>query len=189
MFRVITGKPAKHPELVLRMVELDPFRHRTLQFLLGACMTSDETKSAAAAITRMQLAVLPCMLTRRQSAASAASMHDWDAAYRHLDSCEKEKAGDLMVLSQRVATTLRQSQSKAALKKAGQLYHAFTPDNVLEKTAALSKADRQQFLTNYILYHALKHDSETANQLLKRSLEAKHLDQRTADDLKKWMEK
>lgn len=189
MLRTITGRQAQHPEIILRMIELDPFRHRTLQFLLGACMTSDDTKSAAAAITRMQLAVLPCLLTRRQSAASAASLHDWDAAYRLLDACDKENPGDLMVLSQRVATTLRQSQSKAALKKAGLLYGGITPDNVFKKTAALATDNRQMFLTNFILYHALKHDSQTAAQLLKQSVEAKIHDEKAAAHLREWMGK
>lgn len=189
MLRAMTERPARHPELVLRMIELDPFRHRTLQFLLGACMASEGTKSAAAAVTRMQLAVLPCLLTKRQSAASAASLHDWDAAFRHLDSCEKEVPGDLMVLSQRVATTLRQSQSKAAIKKAGLLYGGITPDNVFEKLNPLSKDERQMFLTNFILYHALKHDSQTAEQLLKQSLEAQIHDERTAAQIREWMGK
>jgi len=189
MLRTITGRQAQHPEIILRMIELDPFRHRTLQFLLGACMTSDDTKNSAAAITRMQLAVLPCLLTRRQSAASAASLHDWESAFRHLDACDREDPGNLTILSQRVATTLRQSQSKNAIKKAGLLYSGITPDNVLEKINPLTKDERQQFLTNFILYHALKHDSETAAQLLKQSIDAKVHDERAAAPLREWMEK
>ncbi|MBL9131573.1 MAG: hypothetical protein JNG86_10260, partial [Verrucomicrobiaceae bacterium] len=189
MMRAMTGKQPQHQDLVLRMIELDPFRHRTLQYLLGACMAAENTRAAATAITRMQLAVLPCMLTRRQSAAAAASMHDWDTAHRLLDACEKDKPGDLMVLSQRVATTLRQSQSKAALKKAGLLYGPITADTVLEKTAALSKDDRQPFLQNFLLHLALQRETETASQLLKQAVEAKALDEKSADEIKKWMEK
>ena len=189
MLRAMVEKPARHPELVLRMIELDPFRHRTLQFLLGACMASNVTKAAGAAVARMQLAVLPCMLTRRQSAASAASMHDWETALRLLEDCEKDSPGDLMVLSQRVATTLRQSQSKAAIKKAGLLYSVITPDTVFKKTGKLSQGERQQFLNNFILYHALKHDSQTAEQLLKQSIDAKIHTETAAAELRKWMEK
>ncbi len=184
MMRSMAGMQPRHQDLVLRMIELDPFRHRTLQYLLGACMSSPETKAAACAITRMQLAVLPCMLTRRQSAAAAASLHDWDTAQRILDTAEREKPSDLMVLSQHVATTLRQSQSKAAIKKATLLYHGITADNILEKTTSLAKEDRQQFLHNYILLLALKRDTETATQLLKQAVEAEILDEKTAKELR-----
>lgn len=189
MMRSMTGMQPRHQDLVLRMIELDPFRHRTLQNLLAACMAAENTKTAAAALTRMQLAVLPCLLTRRQSAAAAASLHDWDTAHRLLDACEKDKPGDLMVLSQRVATTLRQSQSKAALKKASLLYGPITADTVLEKTAPLSKDDRQPFLQNLLLHLALQRETETASQLLKQAVEAKALDEKVADEIKKWMEK
>ena len=152
-------------------------------------MSSPEFKAAATAITRMQLAVLPCMLTRRQSAAAAAGLHDWETAHIILDTCDKEKQGDLVLLSQRVGTTLRQSQSKAAIKKAGLLYGDISADNILKKTAALDKADRQQFLENFILHLALKREAETATQLLNQALEAKILDEKIAKELRTFFEK
>ena len=188
MMRAMVGMQPRHQDLVLRIIELDPFRHRTLQNLLAACM-AQEDKTAGTAITRMQLAVLPCLLTRRQSAAAAASLHDWDTAHRLLDSCDKENPGDLMVLSQRVATTLRQSQSRAAIKKASLLYGGITPDTILEKTAVLDKSDRQQFLENFLLHLVLKQEREAAVQLLKKAVENKAVDEQAAAELKKWIEK
>jgi hypothetical protein len=152
-------------------------------------MAAENTKTAAAAITRMQLAVLPCLLTRRQSAAAAASLHDWESAHSLLDSCEKENPGDLMVLSQRVVTTLRQSQSRAAIKKAALLYGDITPDTILEKTAALEKGDRQQFLENFVLHLVLNRENQVAASLLTRLVEEKILDANSEKKLRAWLKK
>lgn len=189
MMRAMVGMQPRHQDLVLRMIELDPFRHRTLQNLLAACMAAENTKTAATAITRMQLAVLPCLLTRRQSAAAAASLHNWDTAHQLLDSCEKEDPGDLMVLSQRVVTTLRQSQSRAAIKKAALLYGDITPDTILERTAALEKGDRQQFLENFVLHLVLNRENQVAASLLTRLVEEKILDARSEKKLREWLKK
>ncbi len=189
MMRTMVGMQPRHQDLVLRMIELDPFRHRTLQNLLAACMAAENTRTAAAAITRMQLAVLPCLLTRRQSAAAAASLHDWESAHSLLDSCEKENPGDLMVLSQRIVTTLRQSQSRAAIKKAALLYGDITPDTILEKTAALEKGDRQQFLENFVLHLVLNRENQVAASLLTRLVEEKILDANSEKKLRAWLKK
>jgi hypothetical protein len=119
----------------------------------------------------LQLATLPGLPTRKLAAAGAAKIGDYDTALRLLDDGAKEKPGDLMLLHQRIATLLRQSQSKAAIKKATLLYGDITPDTLLEKTATLEKDDRGTFLHTYLLHLLLKPETQTASELLTKLLD------------------
>jgi hypothetical protein len=185
MFSVMSGRPPVHPDLFFRALQLDPFRHRALGLLLGGCMAVDPTAISAAAVMEMQLAVLPNLWTRRQCAAAAAKLHDWDTVFRHLDACAREKPGDLMVLNQRVATTLRQSQSKASIKKAALYYDGITADNLLEKTKDLSNDDRLEFIENFFLHLVLRRENEVAQTLLNQIAEAGILGEKA---VKEWQE-
>lgn len=190
MVRVMMDQKPEHIDMLPRTLQLDPFRHRTLGFLAAAAMTLKEKRdvTAAAAMT-LQLAALPGLPTRKLAAAGAAKIGDYDTALRLLDDCAKEKPGDLMILHQRIATLLRQSQSKATIKKATLLYGDITPDTVIEKTATLEKADRQTFLHTYLLHHLLKPETQTASEVLTKLLDEHVLDKSTADEVRKWMEK
>ncbi len=170
--------------------EAEKLVERTLGFLAAAAMTLKEKRdvTAAAAMT-LQLAALPGLPTRKLAAAGAAKIGDYDTALRLLDDCAKEKPGDLMILHQRIATLLRQSQSKATIKKATLLYGDITPDTVIEKTATLEKADRQTFLHTYLLHLLLKPETQTASELLTKLLDEQVLDKSTAGEVRKWMEK
>jgi tetratricopeptide (TPR) repeat protein len=185
---VLAGRRPEHPELLLRAVQLDPFRHRNLSFLIGLSMTLKEKRYAtAAAVVEMQLAVLPNPLTRRQAAAVAARLHDWDAALRHLDAADKEKPGDLGVLSQRIATLLRQSPSKATIKKTGLLYGDITPDTVLEKTGGMEKDERKEFIHNHLLHLIIAQRSADAEMELKAAVEAGIFSEEEAKELRGFM--
>lgn len=94
-----------------------------------------------------------------------------------------------MLRHQRIATLLRQSQSKATIKKATLLYGNITPDTILEKTTSLEKADRHLFLQTYLLHLLLKPETQTASELLTKLLNEQALDEATAKDVRKWMEK
>lgn len=185
---VLAGRRPEHPELLLRAVQLDPFRHRNLSFLIGLSMTLKEKRYAtAAAVVEMQLAVLPNPLTRRQAAAVAARLHDWDAALRHLDAADKEKPGDLGVLSQRIATLLRQSPSKATIKKTGLLYGDITPDTVLEKTGGMETDERKEFIHNHLLHLIIAQRSADAEMELKAAVEAGIFSEEEAKELRGFM--
>ena len=190
MVRVMMDQRPEHIDMLPRTLQLDPSRHRTLGFLAAAAMTLKEKRdvTAAAAMT-LQLAALPGQPTRKLAAAGAAKIGDYDTALRLLDDCAKEKPGDLMILHQRIATLLRQSQSKATIKKATLLYGDITPDTVIDKTAALEKADRQTFLHTYILHLLLKPETQTASELLTKLVDEQVLDESSAEEVKKWMEK
>jgi hypothetical protein len=176
MVQVMMDQKPEHIDMLHRTLQLDPFRHRTLGFLAAAAMT-------------LQLAALPGMPTRKLAAAGAAKIGDYDTALRLLDECAKEAPGDLMLLHQRIATLLRQSQSKAAIKKATLLYGDITPDTILEKTTSLEKADRHLFLQTYLLHLLLKPETQTASELLTKLLNEQALDEATAKDVRRWMEK
>jgi hypothetical protein len=169
MVQVMMDQKPEHIDMLHRTLQLDPFRHRTLGFLAAAAMTG--------------------MPTRKLAAAGAAKIGDYDTALRLLDECAKEAPGDLMLLHQRIATLLRQSQSKAAIKKATLLYGDITPDTILEKTTSLEKADRHLFLQTYLLHLLLKPETQTASELLTKLLNEQALDEATAKDVRRWMEK
>ena len=190
MVRVMMDQKPEHIDMLPRTLQLDPSRHRTLGFLAAAAMTLKEKRDItdAAAMT-LQLAALPGLPTRKLCAAGAAKIGDYETALRLLDDCAKEKPGDLMILQQHIATLLRQSQSKAAIKKATLLYGDITPDTVIDKTAALEKADRQTFLHTYLLHLLLKPDTQTASELLTKLVDEQVLDESSAEEVRKWMEK
>jgi hypothetical protein len=74
-------------------------------------------------------------------------------------------------------------------KKDAWRYVGITPNTILEKTTALEQGERQQFLENFLLHLVLKQEREAAVLLLKHSADAWALDEKAADDLKKWIEK
>ena len=190
MVQVMMDQKPEHIDMLHRTLQLDPFRHRTLGFLAAAAMTLKEKQNVTAtAVMTLQLAALPGLPTRKLAAAGAAKIGDYDTALRLLDECAKEAPGDLMLLHQRIATLLRQSQSKATIKKATLLYGDITPDTILEKTASLEKADRHLFLQTYLLHLLLKPETQTASELLTQLLNEQALDEATAKDVRKWMEK
>lgn len=190
MVRVMMDQKPDHIDMLHRTLQLDPFRHRTLGFLAAAAMTLKEKQNVTAtAVMTLQLATLPGLPTRKLAAAGAAKIGDYDTALRLLDDGAKEKPGDLMLLHQRIATLLRQSQSKAAIKKATLLYGDITPDTVIEKTAALAKDDRGTFLHTYLLHLLLKPETQTASELLTKLLDEKAMDESSADEVKKWIGK
>lgn len=190
MVQVMMDQKTEHIDMLHRTLQLDPFRHRTLGFLTAAAMTLKEKQTiTATAVMTLQLAALPGLPTRKLAAAGAAKIGDYDTALRLLDECAKEAPGDLMIRHQRIATLLRQSQSKATIKKATLLYGDITPDTLLEKTARLEPSARHLFLQTYLLHLLLKPDTQTASELLTKLLEEKALDEATAKDVRKWMER
>ena len=190
LLEVMSGRPPSHPDLLLRAVQLDPFRHRNLNFLVGLCMTLKEHRYAtAAAVMEMQLAVLPNAVTRRHAAALAARLKEWDTALRHLDAAQKETPGDLSVLSQRIATLLKQSTSKATVKKAGLLYGDITPDTVLEKTAGMERGARKEFIQNHLYYLLIDRRRDDAGTELKAAQEARILSESEAGEMNEWLVK
>ena len=190
MVQVMMDQKPEHIDMLHRTLQLDPFRHRTLGFLTAAAMTLKEKQNVTATVVMtLQLAALPGLPTRKLAAAGAAKIGDYDTALRLLDECAKEAPGDLMIRHQRITTLLRQSQSKAAIKKATLLYGDITPDTLLEKTARLEASNRHLFLQTYLLHLLLKPDTQTASELLTKLLEENALDEATAKDVRKWMEK
>jgi hypothetical protein len=190
MLQAMMGQKPEHIDMLHRTLQLDPFRHRSLGFLTAAAlMLNDKQSVTATAAMTLQLAALPGLPTRKLAAAGAAKIGDYDTAFRLLDECATEAPRDLMLLHQRIATLLRQSQSKAAIKKATLLYGDITPDTLLEKTATLEKDDRGTFLHTYLLHLLLKPETQTASELLTQLLDEQMLDKSTAEEVRKWMEK
>lgn len=190
LLQVLGGKPPSHPELLLRAVQLDPFRHRNLNFLVALAMTLKEKRFATAgAVVEIQLAVLPNASTRRQAAAVAARLHEWDRALRHLDAAAKEAPDDHAILAQRVATLLQQSQSQAAIKKAGLLLRDFNADNLVEKTASMTRDERAEFFNTFILHQLIARHREVAEAVLKAAIEAAVYDRHQQKRVREWMEK
>jgi hypothetical protein len=181
-FLAMAGRkvPERQDDSLIEALKLDAEGYMTLSMLTG--LTKDGTASQA--LAEMQLAILPNTMNRRLCAACAAAMGDWDSAFRHLDILRKESPDDLMVLSQRVATVLKQSQGAAALDKAAALYGEVNADNVLEKTAALAADERAAFVKNLALFLALRHQKENALALLVKAVEAKAMKEGDAAELR-----
>ncbi|MFN0076787.1 MAG: hypothetical protein ACKVY0_09950 [Prosthecobacter sp.] len=176
--RMMAGRPPQHLDLLLRAIRLDPLRFRAHGTLLAMCMMKPEPDLAASsAILQIQLAMLPNFDTRRMCAAASASLHDWPAAHRYLDACLKEKPDDVLLLNQRAATWLRESQSKSAQKKAAALFDKMAP-LLQEQIGALSKSDRELLAKNRILFHALCGKNDEARAALAAALENKSLDEK-----------
>jgi hypothetical protein len=190
LMQVLSGRPPSHPQMLLRAVQLDPFRHRNLNFLVALAMTLKENRYAtAAAVVEMQLAVLPNPLTRREAAAVATRLREWDRALQHLDAAEKESPDDRAILAQRVATLLRQSQSQATIKKTGLLLGAFNADNLVEKTAGMPQDERGDFFDNFILHQLIARRRDSAEAALRAASEARVYDQSRQARVREWMEK
>jgi len=165
---MMLGREPTHLDLLLRAVHLDPFRQRTQHMLMGLCMgmfSKDKDIAAATALTLTELALLPSLQTRRTCAAAATKMHDWPAAHHYLDSCLKEKPDDLGLLNQKAVTFLRESQSKAAQKKAEFYFHKIK--SLREKPEVKpSKDDLRLIASNYIIFLMLGGKNDAAREEL-----------------------
>jgi len=91
------------------------------------------------------------------------------------------------VLSQRIATLLRQSPSKATIKKTGLLYGDITPDTVLEKTRGMEKDERKEFIRNHLLHLIIAQRSADAEMELKAAVEAGIFSEEEAKELRGFM--
>jgi|JI6StandDraft_1071083.scaffolds.fasta_scaffold09138_3 hypothetical protein len=172
--------PQKIDGLLIEALKQDAEGFMTLSMLTGLA----KEEPASQALAEMQLAVLPNQTNRRLCAACASAMGDWDSAFRHLDVLRKEAPDDLTVLSQRVATLLKQNLSSASLDKAAALYADVNADNIITKTAALEADERTAFLKNYALFLALRHQKENALALLTKAVEEKAIKEVEATELR-----
>ena len=184
--KVLDRKP-QHPDLLLRAVHLEPLRQRTQHMLMGICagmVSKSEDNAAAFALAQTELALLPNMLTRRTCAAIAALLHDWPAAHRYLDACLKEKPDDLGLLNQKAVTFLRESQSKAAQKKAG--FYLSKIEALREKPDTQpDKEDLQLITRNHILLLMLGGKNDAAREELTVAQRDKLLDEKECEELEK----
>jgi hypothetical protein len=150
-----------HLELLLRAVHLDPFRQRTQHMLMGLCINMPRKSNiltAAAALTQIELALLPGLQTRRMCATTAAMLGDWPAAYRLMDACLREKPDDLGLLNQKAVLILRENQSKAAQTKAAIYFHKI--ESLREKPDTKSdKEDLKLIARNLFLMLGGKNDA------------------------------
>lgn len=174
-------------DLLLRAVRLDPFRQRTQHMLMGLCagMISKATDPAAsAALTQTELALLPNPHTRRTCAAAAAMLHDWPAAHRQLDVCLKEQPEDLGLLNQKAVTFLRESQSKAAQKKAAAYFHKIESLRDRPGTSP-NQADLKVTARNHILFLMIGGKNDAAREELTVAQREKTLDGQECQELAK----
>jgi hypothetical protein len=184
---MLLGREPTRLDLLLRAVRLDSFRQRTQHLLMGLCMgmfSKAMDPAAAAALTQIELALLPSLQTRRTCAASAAKMQDWPAAHRHLDACLKEKPDDLGLLNQKAVMILRESQSKAAQTKAAIYFHKI--ESLREKPDIKpDKADLQLITRNHILFLMIGGKNEEAREELALVRRSQVLDEKECAELEK----
>ncbi|WP_395739983.1 hypothetical protein [Prosthecobacter sp.] len=182
---MISQREPKHFDLLLRAIHLDPFRQRTQHMLMGLCagmLPQAEDSPAAAALALTELALLPGLQTRRTCSATAAVLHDWPSAHHHIDACLKEKPDDLGLLNQQIVTMLRESQSKATLKKAE--LHFQKAEALHEKSnGAASKEDLSLLARSHILYLAICGKNDAAHEELAEVKRAQVLDGRQCEEL------
>jgi len=172
--------PQNIDESLIEALKQDSEGYLTLSMLTGLA----KEEPASQAFAEMLLAILPNQMNRRMCAACASAMGDWDSAFRHLDVLRKEAPDDLKVLSQRVATLLKQNLSSVSLDKAASLYADVNADNIITKTAALEADERTAFLKNYALFLALRHQKENALSLLTKAMEEKVIKEGEATKLR-----
>jgi hypothetical protein len=165
---MVSHRTPEKRESLIKALKQDPEGYTTLTLLTG--LTKDSATSQA--LAEMQLAVWPSLTNRRMCAATASAMRDWDSAFRHLDILRKEAPEDLAVLSQRVATLLKQSHTSATLDKAAALYGELNADNILTKSAEIVADERAALVKNYCLFLALRHQKENALSLLTKASKA-----------------
>jgi hypothetical protein len=184
--RVMDRKP-QHLDLLLRAVHLDPFRQRTQHMVMGMCagmISKTEDAPAAFALAQTELALLPNQLTRRTCAAAATKLHDWPAAHRHLDACLKEKPDDLGLLNQKAVIFLRESQSKAAQKKAEFYFNKI--QTLREKPDIQADEDDLRLITrNHILFLMMGGKNDAAHDELAKVKREKMLDDKKCEELEK----
>ncbi|MCX6850789.1 MAG: hypothetical protein NTY98_17895 [Verrucomicrobia bacterium] len=184
---LLLNRPAKRLDLLLRAVHLDPFRQRTQHMLLGLCagmLSKSRDSAAAAALAQTELALLPNQQTRRTCAAAAAMVHDWPTAQRHLDACLKEEPDDLGLLNQKAVTFLRESQSKAAQKKAAVYFHKIESLHDKPDTNP-NQADLKITARNHILFLMISGKNDAAREELTVVQREKILDEQECQDLGK----
>ncbi|MCU0796171.1 MAG: hypothetical protein MUF31_09580 [Akkermansiaceae bacterium] len=187
-FRVISGRSMKNPEILLRAIQLNPFRYHNFTVLSGySWIVKKEPLNTVAALCEIQLALLPNLETRRQAAAVAARMQDWETAQRHLNSAVKEMPRDLGLLSQRVATLLRRSTDENTIKEAALLYGDITPDNVMDRTVDLEESERENFIHNHAIFLILSQRRVDAEKLIQASLDVSIFDEKEAEALRGFM--
>lgn len=184
--KVLDRKP-QHLDLLLRAVHLDPFRQRTQHMVMALCagmISKSKDTPAVFALAQTELALLPNLLTRRTCSAAAAKLHDWPAAHRHLDACLKEKPDDLGLLNQKAVTFLRESQSKAAQKKAEIYFHKI--ESLREKPdTQTDKADLKLIASNHILFLMIGGKNDAAREELTVVKRDKLLDEKECVELEK----
>ncbi|WP_395741935.1 hypothetical protein [Prosthecobacter sp.] len=186
LMMVIQREPTRM-DLLLRAIHLDPFRQRTQHMLTALCagmLPKFDDPAAAAALTLTELALLPSRQTRRTCAAALSRVRDWPAAQRYLDACLREEPDHLSLLSQKAVTILRESQSKAAQKKA-QIYFQKI-DSLREKTGAKPDNDDLQVITrNHILFLMISGKNDAAREELASAKRDKILDDKECQELEK----
>ena len=184
---MVMQREPTHLEMLLRAVHLDPFRQRTQHMLMGLCSKMRHKShflTAEVVLTQTELALLPSMQTRRICAAATARMHDWPAAHRHLDTCLKEEPDDLGLLNQKAVTFLRESQSKAAQKKAEFYFHKIESLREKQETKT-DKADLKLIARNHILFLMICGKNEEAREELTVAQRTKSLDEKECEELEK----
>lgn len=182
----LNQKPS-HLDLLLRAVHLDPFRQRTQHMLMGLCMgfsPKATDPAAVAALSFTELALLPSLQTRRTCAAAAAKVHDWTSAHRLLDTCLREHPDDLGLLNQKAVTLLRESQSKAAQKKAATYFHKI--ESLAEKhNPSPDDPDLKLFVRDHILFLMMGGKNEEARRQLAKLKDENILDEKERQELEK----
>lgn len=176
-----------HLDLLLRAVRLDPFRQCTQHMLMGVSLgmlSKAEDRPAGFALAQTELGLLPRLPTRRTCAAAASMVHDWPAAQRYLDACLRENPDDLGLLNQKAVTLLRESQSKAAQKKAQIYFHKIA--SLCEKPDAKpDKSDLELITRNHILFLMLGGKNDVARDELAKARREKTLEETQCGELEK----
>ena len=184
-------QPETKPErvdMLLRAIQLDPFRSRTQNLLVLLCsgaVSKDWDPQGMAAVRRMLLVLQPGVYAQRSWAESAATLlHDWPEAQRQLDACLKESPDDVVLMCQKASTFLLESQSKAAQKKANFYYDRM--GSLMEKQMPeLSQADLGFLARNEILHLLICGKNNEAREGLATAREQHLLEEKECKKLEK----
>lgn len=186
MMMFMLGQRPPRAEMILRTIQLDPFRHRTLKMLLVLCVQKEDLR-AARAVTQIQLALVPDLQARRMAAAAAAKTQDWPASHRLLDACLKEAPNNVPLLNQRAATLLKENQSKATQRKAAVLYDKIEKLMETDKAAQPAKNELEILARNGALFLAICGKSEEAESRLAAAIKAGMISERSAKEVEPWL--
>jgi hypothetical protein len=183
---MLDRKPALVNHL-MRAIQLDPFRQRTQNILMLLCtgaVSKDDDLPAAAALSFTNLALMPNLQSRKICAAITANAHDWPTAHRQLDACLRKQPDDLNLLNQKAVTFLRESQSKAAQKKAT-IYFQKIESLLTKMDERPDASDLKLIATNHILFLIMGGKNDEAREELKEVLEENILSEQECADLTK----